>query len=156
MIDEDEDAEASVVKFVNQIMRDALLQKATDIHVEPLQDNLRIRYRVDGKLIDIAVPSSIKTLQSSVIARLKIMARLDIAEKRLPQDGRINLSLEGQEIDVRVATVPTVEGESISLRLLNQQKFNIEMLGMESFVKDPIIKLLSLSNYMGTPLCLLV
>ena len=146
VIDENDDAEASVVKFVNQIMRDALDQGATDIHVEPLKDNLRIRYRVDGKLIDIAVPENIKALQSSVIARLKIMSRLDIAEKRLPQDGRINLSLEGRGIDVRVATVPTVEGESVSLRLLNPEKFNIEMLGMESFVLDPIMKLLSLSN----------
>ena len=146
VIDDNDDAEASVVKFVNQIMRDALDQKATDIHVEPLKDNLRIRYRVDGKLIDIAVPENIKALQSSVIARLKIMSRLDIAEKRMPQDGRINLSLEGKGIDVRVATVPTVEGESVSLRLLNQQKFNVDMLGMEPFVLDPIRRLLSLSN----------
>ncbi len=146
VIDGNDDAEASVVKFVNQIMRDALDQKATDIHVEPLKDNLRIRYRIDGKLIDIAVPENIKALQSSVIARLKIMSRLDIAEKRLPQDGRINLSLEGRGIDVRVATVPTVEGESVSLRLLNQQKFNVDMLGMEDFVLDPIKRLLTLSN----------
>lgn len=146
VIDENDDAEASVVKFVNQIMRDALDQGATDIHVEPLKDNLRIRYRVDGKLLDIAVPENIKSLQSSVIARLKIMSRLDIAEKRLPQDGRINLSLEGRGIDVRVATVPTVEGESVSLRLLNPEKFTIEKLEMESFVLDPIKNLLSLSN----------
>jgi len=146
VIDENDDAEASVVKFVNQIMRDALDQKATDIHVEPLKDNLRIRYRVDGKLIDIAVPENINALKSSVIARLKIMSKLDIAEKRMPQDGRINLSLEGRGIDVRVATVPTVEGESVSLRLLNQQKFNVDMLGMEPFVLDPIKRLLNLSN----------
>lgn len=146
VIDDNDDEEASVVKFVNQIIREALDQKATDIHVEPLKDNLRIRYRIDGHLVDIAVPENIKALQSSVIARLKIMSKLDIAEKRLPQDGRINLSLEGRGIDVRVATVPTVEGESVSLRLLNQQKFNIEMLNMESFVLDPIKKLLSLPN----------
>ncbi len=146
VIDDNDDEEASVVKFVNQIMRDALDQQATDIHVEPLKDNLRIRYRVDGKLIDIAVPENIKALQSSVVARLKIMSKLDIAEKRMPQDGRINLSLEGKGIDVRVATVPTVEGESVSLRLLNQQKFNVGMLGMEDFVLDPIKRLLSLSN----------
>lgn len=146
VIDDNDDAEASVVKFVNQIMRDSLDQQATDIHVEPLKDNLRIRYRIDGKLIDIAVPENIKALQSSVIARLKIMSKLDIAEKRLPQDGRINLSFEGRGIDVRVATVPTVEGESVSLRLLNQQKFDIGMLGMEDFVLDPIKRLLTLSN----------
>ena len=143
---DDDDTEASVVKFVNQILREALDQGATDIHVEPLSSALRIRYRIDGRLIEVAVPDQIKTLQSSVIARLKIMSRLDIAEKRLPQDGRINLSLEGQSIDVRVATVPTVEGESVSLRLLNQEKFNVAKLGMEPFVLDRIRQLLDLSN----------
>ncbi|MFT4176390.1 MAG: GspE/PulE family protein [Luteolibacter sp.] len=143
---DDDDAEASVVKFVNQIIREALEQRATDIHVEPLANNLRIRYRIDGRLLEIAVPENIKALQSSVIARLKIMSRLDIAERRVPQDGRINLQFEGQTIDVRVATVPTVEGESVSLRLLNQQKFNLEKLGMESFVRKKIEGLLHLSN----------
>lgn len=146
IIDADEDAEASVVKFVNQIIREALQQRATDIHVEPLADNLRIRYRIDGRLIEVTVPDNIKALQSSVIARLKIMSRLDIAERRLPQDGRINLQFEGQTIDVRVATVPTVEGESVSLRLLNQQKFTIDRLQMENFVRKRIEGLLSLSN----------
>jgi len=146
VIDADEDEEASVVKFVNQIIREALQQRATDIHVEPLHDNLRIRYRIDGLLIDVTVPDNIKALQSSVIARLKIMAHLDIAERRLPQDGRINLQFEGGGIDVRVATVPTVEGESVSLRLLNQEKFNIAKLALEPFVQDKIEKLLKLSN----------
>jgi type II secretory ATPase GspE/PulE/Tfp pilus assembly ATPase PilB-like protein len=146
VIDDVEDEEASVVKFVNQIIREALEQRATDIHVEPLAENLRIRYRIDGVLVDIAVPENIKALQSSVIARLKIMSRLDIAERRLPQDGRINLSFEGNGIDVRVATVPTVEGESVSLRLLNQQRFNIGMLSMESSIQDKIRRLLTLSN----------
>lgn len=146
VIDADDDEEASVVKFVNQIIRESLDQKATDIHVEPLADNLRIRYRIDGLLIEVTVPENIKALQSSVIARLKIMAHLDIAERRLPQDGRINLQFEGQTIDVRVATVPTVEGESVSLRLLNQEKFNVERLGMEPFVRDKIRSLLDLPN----------
>ncbi|MCX8238272.1 MAG: GspE/PulE family protein [Akkermansiaceae bacterium] len=146
VIDEVEDEEASVVKFVNQIIREALDQKATDIHVEPLADNLRIRYRIDGGLVDIAVPDQIKSLQASVIARLKIMSKLDIAERRLPQDGRINLQFEGTSIDVRVATVPTVEGESVSLRLLNQEKFNVELLGMEEFVLSKIQNILSLPN----------
>lgn len=146
VIDEDLDEEASVVKFVNQIIREALEQRATDIHVEPLHNVLRIRYRIDGSLVEVGVPENIKALQSSVIARLKIMARLDIAERRLPQDGRINLQFEGSTIDVRVATVPTVEGESVSLRLLNQEKFTIERLGMESFVRKRIEKLLTLPN----------
>ena len=146
VIDEDEDEEASVVKFVNQIIREALDQRATDIHVEPLANNLRIRYRVDGRLLEIAVPENIKALQSSVIARLKIMARLDIAERRVRQDGRINLQFEGATIDVRVATVPTVEGESVSLRLLNQEKFNLAKLQMEPFVQQKIESLLHLPN----------
>jgi len=146
VIDEVEDEEASVVKFVNQIIRESLAQKATDIHVEPLAENLRIRYRIDGELVEIAVPDNIKALQASVIARLKIMSKLDIAERRLPQDGRINLQFEGASIDVRVATVPTVEGESVSLRLLNQEKFNVELLGMEDFVLSKIKSILSLPN----------
>ena len=146
VIDQDDDEEASVVKFVNQIIREALDQRATDIHVEPLSTNLRIRYRIDGRLIEVAVPENIKALQSSVIARLKIMARLDIAERRVPQDGRINLQFEGQTIDVRVATVPTVEGESVSLRLLNQEKFNLAKLGMEPIVQKKIEALLHLPN----------
>lgn len=146
VIDEVDDDEASVVKFVNQIIREALEENATDIHVEPLPHNLRIRYRIDGQLVDVTVPDNIRALQSSVIARLKIMSKLDIAEKRLPQDGRINLQFEGETIDVRVATIPTVEGESVSLRLLNQQKFNIDRLGLEPFVKDKLVKLLKLSN----------
>lgn len=146
VIDQDDDEEASVVKFVNQIIREALDQRATDIHVEPLATNLRIRYRIDGRLIEVAVPDQIKALQSSVIARLKIMSRLDIAERRVPQDGRINLQFEGQTIDVRVATVPTVEGESVSLRLLNQEKFNLAKLQMEPFVQRKIEQLLHLPN----------
>ena len=90
-----DDSEASVVKFVNQILREALEQRATDIHIEPLQDDLQIRYRIDGVLHEVPVPPNIKVLQASVISRLKIMAHLDIAERRLPQDGRINLELDG-------------------------------------------------------------
>ena len=143
---DDDDEEASVVKFVNQIIREALEQRATDIHVEPLHDDLRIRYRIDGMLHDIAVPENIRALQSSVIARLKIMSKLDIAERRLPQDGRINLSLDDQQIDVRVATIPTVEGESVSLRLLNQEKFNLDRLGMIDHTRDRVEELLKMSN----------
>ena len=143
---DDDDDEASVVKFVNQIIREALEQRATDIHVEPLEHNLRIRYRIDGVLHDIAVPENIKALQDMVIARLKIMSRLDIAERRLPQDGRIGLELDGSPIDVRVATIPTVEGESVSLRLLNQEKFNLDKLGFISRTRKTMENLLKMSN----------
>jgi general secretion pathway protein E len=141
-----DDSEASVVKFVNQILREALEQRATDIHIEPLEDDLRIRYRIDGVLHDIPVPPNIKVLQASVISRLKIMAHLDIAERRLPQDGRINLELEAQAIDVRVATIPSVAGESISLRLLGQERFTFDRLGLDKQAQIRILHLLAMPN----------
>ena len=144
--DESEDEEASVVRFVNQIIRRGLEQRATDIHVEPQQDRLRIRYRIDGRLEELPVPDNIKALQGSVIARLKIMSRLDIAEKRLPQDGRINLELDGTPIDVRVATIPSVEGESVSLRLLGSQQVTIDRLGMTDTMRPVVDELLKLPN----------
>ncbi len=117
-----DDPEASVVKFVNQIIREAIVERATDIHVEPLEDDLRIRYRIDGILHEVAVPPQLRLLQSAIISRLKVMAHMDIAERRLPQDGRINLQSNSANIDVRVSTIPTVNGESISLRLLSRDQ----------------------------------
>src|SRR5436305_1320840 len=125
-----DDPEASVVKFVNQIIREAILERATDIHVEPLENDLRIRYRIDGILHEVAVPPQLRVLQSAIISRLKVMAHMDIAERRLPQDGRIQLHSTGQDIDVRVSTIPTVNGESISLRLLSRDQQN-EQFGFE-------------------------
>src|SRR5689334_17478750 len=127
------DPDASVVKFVNQIIREAILERATDIHVEPLEGDLRISYRIDGILHEVAVPPQLRLLQSAIISRLKVMAHMDIAERRLPQDGRINLESADQKIDVRVSTIPTVNGESISLRLLSrdqQQAFGFERLDL--------------------------
>lgn len=112
------DQDASVVKFVNQIIWEAYKDRATDIHIEPMEMDLRIRYRVDGVLHETPMPPQLKRFQSSVISRIKVMANMDIAEKRLPQDGRISVRVRGQEIDVRVSTMPTVYGESVSLRLL--------------------------------------
>jgi type II secretory ATPase GspE/PulE/Tfp pilus assembly ATPase PilB-like protein len=141
-----EDEEASVVKFVNQIIREALAQKATDIHVEPQPDSLRIRYRIDGFLHEVPVPENIKQLQASVIARIKVMSKLDIAEKRLPQDGRIHLKSDGQSIDVRVACIPSVEGESMSLRLLGQERFTLDRLGLNVAHRKTIETLLEKPN----------
>ncbi len=141
-----DDDEASVIKFVNQIFREALELRATDIHIEPLEDDLRIRYRIDGVLHEVPVPDKIKLLQSSVIARLKIMAHLDIAERRLPQDGRIPLELAGQSIDVRVAVIPSVNGESVSLRLLGREQFNLEKLDLEPEAAAHIKDLLDTPN----------
>ena len=112
------DQDASVVKFVNQVIWEAYKDRATDIHIEPMENHLRIRYRIDGVLHETPMPAQLKRFQSSVISRIKVMANMDIAEKRLPQDGRISIRIRGEEIDVRVSTMPTVYGESVSLRLL--------------------------------------
>jgi general secretion pathway protein E len=127
-----DDPEASVVKFVNQVIREAIIERATDIHVEPLENDIRIRYRIDGILHEVAVPPQLRLLHSAIISRLKVMAHMDIAERRLPQDGRMNLQANNQELDVRVSTIPTVNGESISLRLLSRggQQFGFERLDL--------------------------
>ncbi|NRB76878.1 MAG: Flp pilus assembly complex ATPase component TadA [Verrucomicrobiales bacterium] len=144
-LDEDEE-EASVMNFVNQVFREALRERATDIHIEPLEKNLRIRYRIDGSLQEVTVPPDIRALQASLISRLKIMAQLDIAERRLPQDGRINLELDGNPVDVRVATIPSVNGESVSLRLLTRQNFDMSMLGLDDHTRETIEGLLKQPN----------
>jgi type II secretory ATPase GspE/PulE/Tfp pilus assembly ATPase PilB-like protein len=143
-----DDPEASVVKFVNQIIREAIIERATDIHVEPLENDLRIRYRIDGILHEVAVPPQLRLLQSAIISRLKVMAHMDIAERRLPQDGRMNLHANSQEIDVRVSTIPTVNGESISLRLLSrsEQQFGFERLDLSKKQERVIRHLLALPN----------
>ncbi len=130
----DLDQEASVVKFVNQIIWEAHQNRATDIHIEPMEVDLRIRYRIDGVLLQTPVPATLKRFQSSIISRIKVMANMDIAEKRLPQDGRISLRIQGEEIDVRVSTMPTVYGESVSLRLLLRGS---GMIGMEQLGLSP-------------------
>jgi len=126
------DQEASIVKFVNQIIWEAHKQGATDIHLEPMEEKFRIRYRVDGVLHETPVPSQLNRFQAAIISRIKVMASLDIAEKRLPMDGRIGLRIQGQDIDIRVSTMPTVYGESVSLRLLQSggQLIGLEDAGM--------------------------
>ena len=143
-----DDPEASVVKFVNQIIREAIIERATDIHVEPLENDLRIRYRIDGILHEVAVPPQLRLLQSAIISRLKVMAHMDIAERRLPQDGRIQLHAHNQEIDVRVSTIPTVNGESISLRLLSrtEQQFGFDRLDLSEKQQQMIRNLLAQPN----------
>ncbi|HYR23997.1 MAG TPA: GspE/PulE family protein [Chthoniobacterales bacterium] len=143
-----DDPEASVVKFVNQIIREAIVERATDIHVEPLENDIRIRYRIDGILHEAAVPPQLRLLHSAIISRLKVMSHMDIAERRLPQDGRMNLQANGQEIDVRVSTIPTVNGESISLRLLARggKQFGFQRLDMSKKQEKTIRHLLAQPN----------
>src|SRR3989449_7051597 len=127
-----DDPEASVVKFVNQIIREAIFERATDIHVEPLENDLRIRYRIDGILHEVAVPPQLRVLQSAIISRLKVMSHMDIAERRLPQDGRMNLQAGNQNNEMRGSTVPTVNGELINLRLVNRtaKDVRVDCLGL--------------------------
>ena len=130
----EDDQEASVIKFVNQIIWEAFKDRATDIHFEPEEDELRIRYRIDGILHQTPMPPQLKRFQAALISRIKVMSGMNIAEKRLPQDGRINVRIKGEEIDIRVSTVPTVYGESVSLRLLTRGKIflSLDKLGFRA------------------------
>ena len=141
----DVDQEASVVKFVNQIIWEAYQDRATDIHLEPMETALRIRYRIDGVLHQTPVPAHLKRFQASLISRIKVMANMDIAEKRLPQDGRISLKIRGEDIDVRVSTMPTVYGESVSLRLLMRHSglTGMDKLGLEPHDEQVLKRLIT-------------
>src|SRR6185436_8252751 len=125
--------EASVVHLVNEILLEAVETRASDVHVESQSAGLVIRYRIDGILLPQPVPPEINRFQAAIISRLKIMARLNIAEKRLPQDGRIKLRVSGREIDVRVSVIPMLHGEGIVMRLLDKgrMKLSLEGIGME-------------------------
>ena len=109
--------EPLVVRLVNLVISQAVSDTASDVHIEPEENQLRIRFRVDGVLHEAASPS--KNLKSAIVSRIKVMADLDIAERRIPQDGRFNLKMEGKDIDVRVSTMPTIYGENVVLRLLD-------------------------------------
>ncbi|MCK5271016.1 MAG: Flp pilus assembly complex ATPase component TadA, partial [Sedimentisphaerales bacterium] len=118
---EEEGEDAAIVRFVNQLLLEAVKNEASDIHLEPYEKNLQIRYRLDGMLQTEPVPEKIKHLEAAIISRIKIMANLDIAEKRLPQDGQIRLLVMGRPIDVRVSVLPTMFGQGVALRLLDRQ-----------------------------------
>ncbi len=124
--------EASVIKLVNEIFLEALNERASDIHIEPYESQLCIRYRIDGVLQDASVPAQINRFQAAIISRIKIMSSLNIAEKRLPQDGRIKFQVGGRQIDVRVSVIPMLFGEGIVMRLLDKATvlFTLPELGM--------------------------
>jgi len=133
-VDLDEAAEdASIIRFVNQILSEAISVRATDIHLEPFEDEMRIRYRIDGVLQEVPVPAQLKRYQPAIVSRVKILSRLDIAEKRLPQDGRIKVRLENHEVDVRVSLIPMLYGEGVVMRLLQQDAdlLRLRDLGMD-------------------------
>ncbi|MCC9608224.1 GspE/PulE family protein [Blastopirellula sp. JC732] len=140
--------EASVVRLVNEIMLEAIESRASDIHIESQGNGLVVRYRIDGMLHSQPVPPEINYFQAAIISRLKIMARLNIAEKRLPQDGRIKLKVRGREIDIRVSMIPMIHGESIVMRVLDKGSltFDLRTLGMDDDVYQQFKQIISLPH----------
>src|SRR5215510_12772169 len=125
--------DASIIRFVNQVLRDAIELRASDIHLEAFEHELRIRYRIDGVLQDVPVPAQIKRFQPAIVSRVKILSHLNIAEKRLPQDGRIKIRIEDNEVDIRVSVIPMLHGEAVVMRLLRQ---NSTLRGMRELGMD--------------------
>ena len=137
----EEDENAAIIKFVNEIVTRAMSDRATDIHIEPQRDSLNIRYRIDGNLVPVRLPDNLLKFKDSIISRIKIMARLNISEKRRPQDGRIGFSLKnGEDIDIRISSLPTMYGESISMRLLTKKSQPISIIDL-GFLPDDIEKI---------------
>ncbi len=132
-LDEDPGA-ASIVKFVNQLIVDAYASRATDVHLEPFENKLRVRYRIDGILFDAAIPESIRHFREAIASRIKIMANMDIAERRLPQDGRIRARIGSKDFDLRVSVIPIAHGESVNIRIL--QRSNV-LMGLEAIGFGP-------------------
>jgi general secretion pathway protein E len=141
-----EDDDAPIIRYVNAIIFKANEDRASDVHVEPFEDRLKVRFRIDGVLQDIA--SEEKTFQPAIISRIKVMAGMNIAEKRLPQDGRIGLRIAGKEVDIRVSTVPTQFGERIVMRLLDKSstRLDLEQLGITGRNLEVIEKLIQKPN----------
>ena len=128
--------EASVIKLVNDLLLEAIRERATDVHIEPFEEDLEIRYRVDGVLNKAGVPQSVARFRNAIVSRLKIMANLNIAEKRMPQDGRITMRSRGREYDLRVSIIPMLHGEGVVLRVLDQGSvmLGLDQLGMPGTV----------------------
>ncbi len=135
--DESQADDAPIIKLVTLIIVEAFKSKVSDIHMEPLEKRYRVRYRLDGVLREVEAPP--KYLQGNITSRLKIMAKLDIAEKRIPQDGRISLKIQGKEIDLRVSTIPTTHGESIVMRILDKSSITIEIPQLGFYQDDQVI-----------------
>src|SRR5580704_8427449 len=119
-LDEAAEDEASIIRFVNQVFKDAIELRASDIHLEPFEDEFRIRYRIDGELQEVPVPAQLKRFQPAIVSRVKILSHLNIAEKRVPQDGRIKVRIDDAEVDIRVSVIPMLHGEAVVMRLLRQ------------------------------------
>jgi general secretion pathway protein E len=142
----DQDSEAPIIRLVNSILSQAVRDRASDIHLEPFERSLKVRYRIDGVLHEVLAPP--KRLQSAITSRLKIMADLNIAERRLPQDGRITIRVRNREIDIRVSVIPTAFGERLVLRLLDKTgtMFNLEDIGFAKDLFETYNRLIHRSN----------
>jgi general secretion pathway protein E len=125
--DDLEDQNAAIIRFVNEVIQRAIVDRATDIHFEPHKETLQIRYRIDGQLVPIRVPDNLRSFQDAIISRIKIMSGINISEKRRPQGGRITFNQGQSDLDIRVSTLPTLYGESVSLRLLNEKSQPLSM-----------------------------
>jgi type IV pilus assembly protein PilB len=123
--------DASIINFVNQIFSQAVEERATDMHLEPFENELRVRFRIDGFLYDVPIPESIRLFHGAIVSRVKIMSNLDISEHRLAQDGRIKIRIKGEELDLRVSILPSSYGESVQIRILSRESFlDLEHLGL--------------------------
>jgi general secretion pathway protein E/type IV pilus assembly protein PilB len=140
--------EASVVHLVNEILLEAIETRASDVHIESQSDGLVIRYRIDGILHPQPVPPEINRFQAAIISRLKIMARMNIAEKRLPQDGRIKLRVHGREVDIRLSVIPMIHGEGLVMRILDKGSmvFSLQGLGMDPLTYKQFSELIRLPH----------
>ena len=136
--DDLEDQNAAIIRFVNEVIQRAIVDRATDIHFEPHKDTLQIRYRIDGQLVPVRVPDNLRSFQDAIISRIKIMSGINISEKRRPQGGRITFSQGQSDLDIRVSTLPTLYGESISLRLLNEKSQPLSMRELGLLGEDEI------------------
>ncbi len=144
LMDESEAREASVMKWVNQVLVDAITAGATDIHIEPYEQDLKVRYRIDGALLDAGVPSGARFFKEGIASRIKVMSGLDIAEKRLPQDGRAQVTLMNQRFDLRISVLPTRHGEAVNIRILPQSTliYDLPSLGMAEQDADKLRRLI--------------
>jgi len=140
--------DASIIRFVNQVLKDAIELRSSDVHLEPFENELRIRYRIDGVLQEVPVPVQLARFQPAIVARVKILSHLNIAEKRLPQDGRIKVRIESTEVDIRVSIIPMLHGEAVVLRLLRQDSTlrGVKDLGMAAPERAGLERVLQLPH----------
>jgi len=140
--------DASIIRFVNQVLSDAVGLRSSDVHVEPFEHELRIRYRIDGLLQEVPVPGTIKRFQPAIVSRIKILSNLNIAEKRVPQDGRIKIRVKSSEVDIRVSIIPMLHGEAVVMRLLRQDAgvVGLDKVGMGPREKALFMRVLEMPH----------